>query len=160
MAPLTIVIEYDPSYTDDELDELERELIEAGVSAQLQQRSPRMVLGELAVGLLVFVGSAAGQKVVSDAMDALVQAVRSARRRRTRLKQIDRSATPDAVADAVMFEFNRHRVVVRGDELDNLTALELLAVTSRVVESGQGATTWVWDPAIRDLRRAEGEDGR
>jgi hypothetical protein len=155
---LTVVVEYDPSYTDAELDEFERELNEAGVSAQLQQVSPRAGLGELAVGVLVFVGTAGAELLVQEQLRLLWLAVLSMARRRRNRQRIDQSGPADVAAASVMFEFNRHRVVVTGDHLDDVTALDLLAATSRLTGAdGQRASTWIWDPALGDLRPAQSD---
>jgi hypothetical protein len=161
MATVTALVEYDETYSDEELDELELQLTNAGVSAQIQPRGIRAGVAEWAVWLSVLLGTVTAEILIEKAMRLLWQAILSAARRHRRLAPPSGQLNQDyPVNGSVTFEFNGHRLVVRGDDLDDVEALDLLAATSRLVTDDQEpAKVWVWDSASGKLRPIEKDEG-
>jgi hypothetical protein len=154
VASVTAIVEYDDSYADEELDELEQQLTRAGVSAQIQPLGVRAGFGEVAVCLSVLLGEVTAHVLLEEAMRMLGRAILSVARRHW--KRLAASAELSRNYDAddfVIFEFNGLRISLLGEDLDDVEVEDLLVAASRLVQDDNERTrSWVWDSDSRELR--------
>jgi hypothetical protein len=154
VAALTAIVEYDESYSEEELDALELELTKAGVSAQIQPRGARAGIGEALVCLSVFLGNVTAEILLEHAMIRLWHAILSAARRHPKLAPLANRLDHDDRADQyVIFEFNNRRVVVQASDVDDGKTNDVLLAASRLIEDDQESTrVWVWDSVSGELK--------